>query len=174
MQSCRTCKVIKVDGDFYKSSRRKSGLFKDCISCLADYYKKRNKLQKVRDRVNLYWRKRRKNDASYRERIKQKDKKLGKTILGRFRRAKAVAKRRGIKWDLSKEVLSSLTKKPCFYCGTVLNISGGQLDRVDNTKHYFVENVVPCCLICNKMKMDLSIEIFYKHIELICSKIKSS
>lgn len=34
------------------------------------------------------------------------------------------------------------------------------IDRIDNTKGYIIDNVVPCCSICNMAKNDLSLDEF--------------
>ena len=55
-------------------------------------------------------------------------------------------------------------------CGGTKNVAGSQylngdylyngLDRVDNNKGYFEDNVVPCCGVCNKMKGTMKQEEF--------------
>ena len=52
----------------------------------------------------------------------------------------------------------SFWNKPCFYCGKEISTIG--IDRVDNTKGYSVDNLVPCCTDCNKAKNALSQEQF--------------
>ena len=49
------------------------------------------------------------------------------------------------------EEFVSFWNKNCFYCGDKINGIG--LDRVDNSIGYEIKNVVPCCEICNTMKM---------------------
>jgi len=75
------------------------------------------------------------------------------------------ARRRGYSWGLSKEEFKSLTQQPCKYCGQPPSNYCGEkaqcknggytytgIDRVDNTKGYFLSNVVPCCGVCNRAK----------------------
>ena len=38
------------------------------------------------------------------------------------------------------------------------------IDRIDNNKGYTKENCVPCCDICNRIKMDLPYNVFIEHI----------
>jgi hypothetical protein len=63
--------------------------------------------------------------------------------------------------DISYEQFLSLTSiKECHYCGSPIKWANGtkqksqasNLDRKDNNKHYTLENVVVCCLRCNKAK----------------------
>lgn len=97
-------------------------------------------------------------------------------LQGECRRA---AKNRGYVFELSFDDYKEIVIKDCFYCGqppTMRNLSkvivGIQIptngvDRKDNTKGYTLNNSVPCCSICNRMKLDLTEEDFYKHIERI-------
>jgi 5-methylcytosine-specific restriction endonuclease McrA len=68
--------------------------------------------------------------------------------------------------------------KPCNYCGDELTNykknkdSYGEfkyngIDRIDSSKGYEIDNVVPCCKNCNTMKWDLDVDDFYKHIKKI-------
>lgn len=44
---------------------------------------------------------------------------------------------------------------------------GYKLDRIDNNKGYFKENLLVCCKCCNFMKRSLSYEAFLKQITKI-------
>lgn len=67
-------------------------------------------------------------------------------------------------FTLTKEQFRELTKQNCFYCGklpsTVKKAKHSDylyngLDRIDNTKGYTPDNVVPCCGECNFHKGSL-------------------
>ena len=73
-------------------------------------------------------------------------------------------KKRGIRLDLTFEYFSKLINSDCFYCGQE-NCRG--VDRIDSSESYTIENSVPCCRLCNGMKLDRSLEEFKKHIEKI-------
>lgn len=84
---------------------------------------------------------------------------INSIILGYKRHADE----RGIEWNLSTEEATSLINKPCFYCGTLASnnkitksckdgYKHNGIDRVDPTKHYSPDNVVPCCKVCNMAK----------------------
>ena len=83
-----------------------------------------------------------------------------------------------------------LTQKDCFYCGSppqnMYNcyndrnkqkyskerVSNGNfvyngLDRVDNNRGHDLDNLVPCCLPCNKAKLDRSKEEFLDWIKKV-------
>lgn len=71
------------------------------------------------------------------------------------------AKKRNLEWTLSKEETWLLTQQPCHYCRILpyqkywqysyFVIYNG-LDRVDSSKGYHSDNVVPCCGFCNRLK----------------------
>lgn len=83
----------------------------------------------------------------------------------RYSNYKVTAKGRGIVFDLTKEEFLSFWQKPCTYCGGEILTIG--LDRVNNNKGYSLDNVVPCCIICNVMKLNFSRDIFIEHCEKI-------
>lgn len=73
-----------------------------------------------------------------------------------------------------------LIKRDCYYCGAppsnTTNFNGwftankdkkygvfekyNGLDRVDNSKGYTIDNVVPCCATCNRAKRSMSLDDF--------------
>ena len=66
-------------------------------------------------------------------------------------------------WELTNREAKTLMGQPCHYCGgEPNNISFAKkdngafiyngLDRLDNSKGYTLENVVPCCWACNRAK----------------------
>lgn len=88
------------------------------------------------------------------------------------------AKKRNIKFDVSKEYLWELFQKQegkCYYTGDdiflgVRNQRGGKtasLDRLDSSKGYTEDNVVWCHKDINLMKRDKSEQEFYE----LCQKI---
>ena len=75
------------------------------------------------------------------------------------------AKERNIKWDLDESEFFRLIKQDCFYCGTppclLIKKHGYSLflngvDRIDSSRGYASNNVVPCCHICNRAKGTLT------------------
>lgn len=84
------------------------------------------------------------------------------------------AKKRGLIWDIDEFQIIHLTQQRCHYCGIEPNMRqyGNQIngdyiyngmDRVDNDIGYTLDNVVPCCKQCNKMKSDTTRDKFIKH-----------
>ena len=77
------------------------------------------------------------------------------------------AQRRGYDWELTKEQVMILTKRSCHYCDQSpsqikksVSLRGhyiyNGIDRIDNSKGYTIDNVVPCCKTCNYAKHKLS------------------
>lgn len=88
------------------------------------------------------------------------------------------AKNRGFKFLLTREEFESIIRKPCYYCGeihsnwkkTKNSIEGFRyngIDRVDSSKHYTADNIVPCCKFCNLAKRDMSQQDFLSKIKQI-------
>ena len=75
----------------------------------------------------------------------------------------------------------SLSQEQCYYCGrppsNSFNLKGDDqkaepfiyngIDRIDSSKGHIIDNVVPCCKICNWMKSDLTLDEFLDQIESI-------
>jgi hypothetical protein len=87
------------------------------------------------------------------------------------------AKNRNLEFRLSQDQFQSLTKQLCAYCGaepaasvkaTVVSVNGDYthngIDRVDNSVGYTIENCVPCCKTCNRMKHKLDKQTFLAHV----------
>ena len=86
-------------------------------------------------------------------------------------------------FTLNKDKFRQLIKQDYYYCGSPPNqkfknndriksthcIYNG-LDRVDNNRGYKLDNVVPCCGICNRAKNALTHDAFIEH----CKKIASN
>lgn len=98
-----------------------------------------------------------------------------------YARCKSSALGRGLVWDISKDEFRTISSQNCFYCGRPpLNktkrhnrptIRGyyrwNGLDRIDNGIGYRWANVVPCCAICNRMRMGMSQDEFLAQVHTI-------
>lgn len=69
-----------------------------------------------------------------------------------YNQTKSKAKSRKLSWDLTKEQYLAIRKQLCTYCQGSLPPSSGGLDRIDNSKGYSVDNVLPCCVACNQLR----------------------
>jgi hypothetical protein len=100
-----------------------------------------------------------------------------------YKRYKTMDEVRHQEFGLTKEEFRTLTQQPCAYCGEEPNHLYGKssrppkkyielyksngLDRIDSSKGHTIDNCVPCCFRCNRMKSDLSKEQFLTHIRKI-------
>lgn len=128
---------------------------------------------------------------------------VGEGQLNRFERSyKNGAKIRNIEYNLETYQFRQIIKQNCHYCNSEpmprndlcnsttrkkysykdnssewceqqwVNVNG--IDRKDNTIGYNLNNCLPCCINCNKMKLTLGYDEFLKHIEKIYNfKIKN-
>jgi 5-methylcytosine-specific restriction endonuclease McrA len=99
---------------------------------------------------------------------------------------KSRARKKDLRFDLSKEQFYTLTQGQCVFCGTPPQTEIGTnvrkdgtsktrktngsfiyngIDRKDNAKGYTMDNVQTCCGICNKAKRDLPEKEFLSWIE---------
>lgn len=92
------------------------------------------------------------------------------------------ARRKNLEFVLSKDKFKELTKMNCYYCGEEPSQIVGKdriypyvyngLDRLDNSKGYTEDNVVPCCGTCNKMKLSMSVKEFEQQLLKIANHRK--
>lgn len=92
---------------------------------------------------------------------------------------KAISSKRNFDFDLDSEFIKENIFQNCFYCGKppsntfksnnfeIRTINYNGLDRKNNSIGYIKDNVVPCCMDCNYMKREKSMEEFIE----ICKKI---
>lgn len=87
----------------------------------------------------------------------------------------SIGKRKNLKFSLSKKQAFLLMCKPCHYCGGFdeqfkagkYKIPSVGIDRVDSNLGYKLNNCVPCCSICNTLKLDHKVEDFFNIIKKI-------
>jgi len=95
------------------------------------------------------------------------------------------ARSRNIVFNLSLEDVKNITSQNCFYCGVPPQFIASSklvksvnfknynqyiyngIDRIDSTRGYTKDNVVPCCKWCNIAKNNKSISEFKEHIKKI-------
>lgn len=77
------------------------------------------------------------------------------------------AKRAKRDWLLTDKQVQDIVTSTCYYCGAQ-PING--IDRVENVEGYVLSNVVPCCMYCNKAKLDGSLRTFHEWIIRVGTK----
>jgi hypothetical protein len=77
---------------------------------------------------------------------------------GRYQVYRQAAKIRNLDFKLTLDEFDEITKQPCQYCGEYNNAYFGEqysgIDRVNSSIGYIEGNIVPCCTMCNRMKLD--------------------
>lgn len=74
-----------------------------------------------------------------------------------FSAMKAGAKQRGYVLDVQEELVYALRKFNCYYCDAE---GPNGIDRYDNSLGYVSSNCVPCCAMCNRVKLDRDVDGF--------------
>jgi len=101
-----------------------------------------------------------------------------------YRSYKHGALGRNLVFDITYKEFTDIVNKPCAYCGDepydkkhfysgthgrdddyFVTIAG--IDRIDNTIGYTKSNTVPCCKMCNQMKLDYGLDAFLERITKI-------
>ena len=92
---------------------------------------------------------------------------------------KTGAKKRGLQFNLDQNQFLSIVQKDCAYCGQppkyrdiklsnkTVSVCINGIDRIDSSKDYSYENCVPCCSMCNTMKLHYSVDEFKNHVSKI-------
>lgn len=95
----------------------------------------------------------------YREKNKDKLDEYKKSPHVRYTVYKRNAKNKNRNLDLTEDEFIEISKQPCIYCGGYSDTYNGNqfngIDRFDSNLGYSLNNCVPCCATCNRMKMDL-------------------
>ncbi len=96
----------------------------------------------------------------------------------RYLRYKNRTKNSKIDFKLTLDEFYTLTSMPCIYCGEYDKIFMGKkytgIDRIDSSKGYILNNCVPCCFICNRMKLNGAYEEFINRAGRIYNNFKES
>lgn len=135
------CKACKAD---YDTTRREDRLAYNKTSKGREASKRYFQSEKGRNNINFYNK---------------------ETLPGKYNAYKRSAKQRNIQFSLTKEDFQKYWQLPCTYCGDTINTLG--LDRVENSRGYTVDNVVPCCTTCNRMKLTFSKEEWFSQMNKI-------
>lgn len=161
MKRCYKCKLTHESDNFYKDKSRKDNLSNICKFCASKYNKKYNKIngRKI-NKQHINYQKTSNTYKKYRSLYE-------KTPKYKFYIYKQSAKTRSILFNITFKQFITLWQKPCYYCKSSIETIG--LDRIDNDKGYELDNIIPCCKICNRMKHTMDQIDFINH----CAKITS-
>lgn len=104
-----------------------------------------------------------------------------------YNRYKKQASQRNIKFEISYDDFIPLLSKNCHYCkcspsgmcfvnktkGFRDKILYNGIDRIDSSQSYNINNCVPCCFVCNRMKNDHSLDNFKKQIKKLYQNMEN-
>lgn len=90
------------------------------------------------------------------------------------------SRRKNIFFELTKEQVTNICKENCYYCGRpphksnvkrghygVYNYNG--IDRKNHAKGYTMDNIVPCCAECNRIR---SSNLTMEEMKIIATTLK--
>lgn len=136
-----------------KMEEKTRGFHTEVVKRCKECYEKLKKVEEKRVRSRDYDKERKANIVShYNEYIRSSIK-------------------RNLQFTIDIDNFDRLVNSHCYYCNTYDESKVIGLDRVDSSKHYTLENVVPCCGTCNMMKGNLSKEDFLNRISQIYSNL---
>lgn len=136
----------------------------------------------------LHYTRERAKDPSYRKRNAEYERKWYRTDQGYLavQKHKLTPKRRFSSYlsvirikkyvnELTLEKFAEITSYPCVYCGEFSkSYCHTGIDRIDSKQGYILDNIVSCCDICNKMKLNLSIDEFLSHMRKVLNYYESN
>ncbi len=83
------------------------------------------------------------------------------------------SKRRGKELKITCEEYVNMNLDTCYYCDAdITSESGHRLNRIDNSKGYSVDNVRPCCKICNTIMHNYEIEQLAPRLSKILNRMR--
>jgi hypothetical protein len=98
------------------------------------------------------------------------------SLQGRYNVYRKGAKARNLDFNLTRDEFDLITSQPCHYCGEYsekyFDKEYSGVDRVDSSLGYSVDNVVPCCDMCNRMKLDYNIDVWINKMKQILKNLE--
>lgn len=98
------------------------------------------------------------------------------SLQGRYNVYRKGAKTRNLDFNLTRDEFSLITSQPCHYCGEYSGIYFDEkysgVDRIDSSLGYNIDNVVPCCDMCNRMKLDYNLDIWINKMKQILNHME--
>ena len=145
-----------------------------CIKCGKDYEKfltHANNTSKLCKKCNQI---QKNQDVNREDRVRIFKQEKLKNIPSYFTDYINSAFKRGYSMDLQFDDFKEMVQKPCYYCNTYKSDELNGIDRIDNTKGYTNDNTVPCCGICNRIKLNYHPLFFLEKCKLILSQDKNT
>ena len=111
------------------------------------------------------------------DKVREQRKRYRNSLQARYTKYRLGAEKRNFVFELSLEEFDDITKQPCLYCGEFNGEHKGVpysgVDRIDSSVGYTTLNCIPCCEMCNRMKLDYDMMDWLKHIKKISNRLLS-
>lgn len=109
---------------------------------------------------------------------------FGEAVLNKlYNQSRRNAQIKNIFYELTKEEYRNIVQNNCIYCGELPKENwnpnsngyflGNGIDRVNNSVGYVLNNCVPCCGVCNVMKMTNTVDEWLSHMVKILEHYNS-
>ena len=163
LKSCRECLDNEIVRDKQKYDKTKSihnalaenknTIYQICCNCGMDFEKFMTGHNCPSKKCKICQEKQNIQDQKRKDRVRNYKNENLKNLKKYFKQYISGALKRNYAMDLQFDDFEELVKKPCYYCDYKIDDEINGIDRVDNTKGYTKENCVPCCEICNRIKL---------------------
>jgi hypothetical protein len=89
------------------------------------------------------------------------------------------AKKRNLKWEIDYDYFLDITRKNCYYCNVEPEMRPSHhkrwdfkfpmsgIDRMNPSRGYEIDNIVPCCSYCNQAKWNHDVKDFLNWIKRV-------
>lgn len=162
MITCCTCRLSLDHIEFSVNKTRSNGYSSNCKTCAAKYSSEYRNLNKENLKISK---------KIYADSHKDEIKAYSQTLNGKFTTYKSNAGKDHKTFHLTKEEFTTFWQKPCSYCGSEIATVG--IDRVNSLIGYEIDNCVPCCETCNRMKLNLDKDKWIQKMISIISYLKA-
>lgn len=93
------------------------------------------------------------NKLKYRDNLRRFQKKHSFSPRRRYQKLEFKVRVENREFNLSLDDCVEMWNEGCYYCyKSLAKTTGVALDRIDNSKGYTKENVLPCCGVCNQIR----------------------
>lgn len=147
--------------NFNKDKNFKNKLTRWCKSCFQQY--RHDHKKEIKHSKQMYYREEKENPEFMQKRA-QRTERAKNTPGVKYSAYKQSAKKRSIEFELTKDEFMTFWQKPCIYGCSIDTIS---LDRINSSKGYTIDNVVPMCCPHNQMKSNRTLKEF----EELCARV---
>lgn len=98
------------------------------------------------------------------------------SLQGRYNMYRKGAKTRNLDFSLTRDEFDLVTSKVCYYCGeysgSYFDKKYSGIDRINSSIGYNMSNIVPCCEMCNRMKLDYDLDIWIAKMKKILNHLE--